>query len=36
MKRFIFDFITSPFSLFENPFYDYIAIAVIGDTLHIK
>ena len=30
MKRFIFDFITSPFSLFENPFYDYIAIAVIG------
>ena len=30
MKKFIFDFITSPFSLFENPFYDYIAIAVIG------
>lgn len=30
MKKFIFDFITSPFSLFKNPFYDYIAIAVIG------
>lgn len=30
MKRFIFDFITSPFSLFDNPFYNYIAIAAIG------
>lgn len=30
MKKFVFDLITSPFSLFENSFYDYIAIAVIG------
>ena len=30
MKRFIFDLITSPFSLFDNPFYDYIAMAIVG------
>lgn len=30
MKSFIFDLITSPFSLFENPFYNYIAMAIIG------
>lgn len=30
MKKFIFDLITSPFSLFENPFYDYLAMALIG------
>lgn len=30
MKRFIFDLITSPFSLFDNPFYNYIAMAIVG------
>ena len=30
MKRFLFDLITSPLSLFENPFYNYIAMAIIG------
>jgi len=30
MKSFIFDLITSPFSLFENPLYNYIAMALIG------
>ncbi len=30
MKKFIFDFITSSFSLFENPFYNYIAMFVVG------
>lgn len=30
MKSFIFDLITSPLSLFENPIHDYIAMAVIG------
>lgn len=30
MKKFLFDLITSPLSLFENPFYNYIAMAIIG------
>lgn len=30
MKRFLFDFITSGFSLFENPFYNFIAMAIVG------
>lgn len=30
MKKFIFDLITSPLSLFENSFYNYIAMAIIG------
>lgn len=30
MQKFIFDLITSPLSLFENPFYNYIAMAIIG------
>lgn len=30
MKKFFFDLITSPFSLFENPIYDYLAMALIG------
>lgn len=30
MKSFIFDLITSPLSLFENPILNYIAMAVIG------
>lgn len=30
MKKFIFDLITAPFSLFENPIYNYIAMTVIG------
>ena len=30
MKKFIFDLITSPFSLFDNPFYNYLAMALIG------
>lgn len=30
MKSFIFDLITSPLSLFENPIQNYIAMALIG------
>lgn len=30
MKKFMFDLITSPLSLFENPFYNYIAMAIVG------
>ena len=30
MKSFIFDLITSPLSLFENPIYNYIAMGLIG------
>jgi len=30
MKKFLFDLITSPFSLFENPFCNYIAMTIIG------
>lgn len=30
MKKFLFELITSPFSLFENPIYDYIVMAIIG------
>lgn len=30
MKRFLFDMITSPLSLFENPFYNYVAMALIA------
>ena len=30
MKKFIFDLITSPLSLFGNPIYNYIAMAIIG------
>lgn len=30
MKRFLFDFITSGFSLFENPFYNFVAMAIVG------
>ncbi len=30
MKKFIFDLITSSYSLFENPFYNYIAMFIVG------
>lgn len=30
MKKFFFDLITSPFSLFENPIYDYLVMTLIG------
>ena len=30
MKRFLFDLITSPLSLFENPIHNYIAMAIMG------
>ena len=30
MKSFIFNLITSPLSLFENPLYNYIAMGLIG------
>ncbi len=30
MKRVIFDLITSPCSLFENPLYNYIAMLIVG------
>ncbi len=30
MKKFMFELITSPLSLFENPIYNYIAMAIIG------
>lgn len=30
MKKFMFDLITSPLSLFDNPIYNYIAMAIIG------
>ena len=30
MKSFIFDLITSPLSLFENPIYNYIVMSIIG------
>ncbi len=30
MKKFLFDLFTSPLSLFENPIYNYIAMAIIG------
>ena len=30
MKKLFFDFIVSPFSVFENPFYNYIIITIIG------
>ena len=30
MKSFIFDLMTSPFSLFDNPLYNYLAMALIG------
>ena len=30
MKRFIFDLITSPLSLFDNPIYDFITMTIIG------
>lgn len=30
MKRFIFDLITSPYSLFDDPIYNYIAMAIVG------
>lgn len=30
MKKLIFDFIISPLSVFENPFYNYIIITIIG------
>lgn len=30
MKKFLFDLITSPLSLFENPIHNYIAMAIIG------
>lgn len=30
MKKFIFDLITSSLSLFENPIYNYIVMAIIG------
>lgn len=30
MLKFIFDLITSQFSLFENPIYNYVAMGIIG------
>jgi hypothetical protein len=30
MKKFVFDLITFPLSLFSNPIYDYIAMTTIG------
>lgn len=30
MKKFLFELITSPVSLFENHIYDYIVMAIIG------
>lgn len=30
MKKFIFELITSPLSLFENPIYNYVAMTIIG------
>lgn len=30
MKKFMFDLITSPLSLFDNPIYNYISMAIIG------
>lgn len=30
MKKFIFDIITSTYSLFSNPIYNYIAMAIVG------
>ena len=30
MKKFMFDLMTSPLSLFDNPIYNYIAMAIIG------
>ncbi len=30
MKRFIFDLITSPYSLFDDPIYNYISMAIVG------
>lgn len=30
MLKFIFDLITSQFSLFEDPLYNYVAMAIIG------
>lgn len=30
MKKFLFDLITSPFSIFENPICDYVVLAIIG------
>lgn len=30
MKSYIFDLITSPLSLFENPIYDFIVMGIIG------
>ena len=30
MKKFIFDLITSPYSLFENLLYNYIAMGIVG------
>ncbi len=30
MKKFIFDLITSPYSLFDDTIYNYIAMAIVG------
>ncbi len=30
MKKFIFDLIKSPYSLFDDPIYNYIAMAIVG------
>lgn len=30
MKKFMFEMITSPLSLFENPIYNYVAMTIIG------
>lgn len=30
MKKILFDLITSPFSIFENPICDYVVLAIIG------
>lgn len=30
MKKIIFDLITASYSLFDNPFYNYIAMLIVG------
>ena len=35
MKKFIFDLITSPYSLFDNPFYNYITMLVVGSIAFV-
>lgn len=35
MKKFIFDLITSPYSLFDDPIYNYVAMAIVGSIAFI-